>query len=96
MSAVEVPGQVVVPAAVVAFAFLAVGFFVLLVLIAAAIACWWRDRRASQHDVGPDALRLLEDLDEDLDAYVADYPDIAEGFARLTAALNEQQGGESA
>lgn len=39
-------------------------------------------REATQHDVGPDSLRLLQDLDAHLDAYaatVADYYDTTTG-----------------
>lgn len=48
------------------------------------------------HDVGPDALRLLEDLDHHLDELVATDPDLAAGFERLrNAARDEQQKGET-
>lgn len=47
------------------------------------------------HDVGPDSLRLLEDLDAHLDRYLIDHPDVADGFARLRQAVrDEQQKGE--
>lgn len=47
------------------------------------------------HDVGPDALRLLQDLDAHLDEYVAADTELAAGFARLRQAIrDEQQKGE--
>ncbi|MFR0351823.1 hypothetical protein [Streptomyces sediminimaris] len=55
-----------------------------------------------EHDVGPDALCLLEDLDDHLDAFVANDPEVKAGLARLFEALgpppgsDEQEGGESA
>lgn len=87
MKAAEVPGQVVVPLAVVAFAFLAVGLFVLGVFIVAAIAYWWRGRR---HDVGPDALRLQRDLDKHMDRLARRDPEVKAGLARLDAAAHSE------
>jgi hypothetical protein len=49
-----------------------------------------------EHDVGPDALRLLEALDAHLDGYLVQHPDVADGFARLRQAVrDEQQKGEA-
>lgn len=48
-----------------------------------------------EHDVGPDALRLLKDLDTHLDEYVAADTELAAGFDRLRRAVrDEQQKGE--
>lgn len=80
MNAVEIPGQVIVPAALIAAAYLFVVVVVLLILIASAIATWWRCRK---HDVGPDALKLLEDLDAYLERSATDDPEIEAGLARL-------------
>jgi hypothetical protein len=50
-----------------------------------------------EHDVGPDSLRLLEDLDAHLDNFVANDPEVKAGLARLHAAIHdERQEGESA
>jgi len=43
------------------------------------------------HDVGPDALRLLQHLDAHLDAHVAADPELAAGFDRLRQAIREEQ-----
>lgn len=84
-----VPGQLIIGAAVVGLVFLVVAVAVLVVLVVAAIAAWWRDRRER---------RLLEDLAAHLHAYSTDYPDIADGVARLSAAVRDEQqeGGELA
>jgi len=37
---------------------------------------------AAQHDVGPDNLRLLQDLDAHLDEYVCEDPDLWDAFGR--------------
>lgn len=47
-----------------------------------------RDRTA---DVGPDSLRLLQELDAHLDDYVAADPELAAGFDRLRDALREHR-----
>lgn len=71
-----------------------------------AVVCWrmslvlrrslHRDQAADTVDVGPDALRLLEDLDAHLDEYVAADPELAAGFGRLRDAIrDEQQKGET-
>ncbi|NUP42357.1 MAG: hypothetical protein HOY76_36330 [Streptomyces sp.] len=97
MNAVEIPGQVIVPAAFIAAAFLFLGVVAVLILIASAIATWWRGR---QHDVGPDPLKLLEDLDAHLDGFALEDPEIEAGLARLFKELGpppaHDQGGESA
>jgi len=60
-----------------------------------------RRRTAVKHDVGPDALRLLEDLDAHLDEHYARIshlfeglgppPSHAAGLARLRAAVRDEQ-----
>ncbi|MFF7067347.1 hypothetical protein [Streptomyces pseudovenezuelae] len=93
MNAGPVPGQVVVGAAVLGAGFLAVMAALLLVGMAATAVGWWRDR---QHDVGPDQLRLLQDLDKHLNRTVAKDPEVKAGLARLDAAVCEgQQHGEA-
>jgi uncharacterized iron-regulated membrane protein len=88
-----VPGQVVVGAAVVGFVLLSVMFGLVIVAVVAGTVIWWRDR---QHDVGPDALRLLEDLDAHLDGFALEDPEVQAGLARLNAAVRgEQPGGEA-
>lgn len=54
-----------------------------------------------EHDVGPDALRLLEDLDDHLDRFVANDPEVKAGLSRLFEALgappaSDEQEGEQA
>lgn len=44
-----------------------------------------------EHDVGPDALRLLEDLDAHLDEYLAADPELTAGFDRLREAIRDEQ-----
>jgi hypothetical protein len=70
-----------------------------------ALACAWQAIRAwragSQHDVGPDSLRLLEDLDAHLDAHFARLAPLFEelgppqsdpaGFDRLRTAIHEHR-----
>ncbi|MEU0427884.1 hypothetical protein ABZ235_30620 [Streptomyces canus] len=64
---------------------------------------------ADQHDVGPDALRLMKDLDEHLDAHFARLAPLFEqlgppsadtgweaGQQRLRDAVGDEQRGESA
>lgn len=58
-----------------------------------------RDQAAREntvHDVGPDSLRLLKDLDLHLNLYLVDHPDVAEGFARLRQAVRDEQKGDQA
>ena len=53
-----------------------------------------RDRLAraeTVHDVGPDSLRLLRDLDLHLNLYLVDHRDIAEGLARLDQAVRDHR-----
>lgn len=45
---------------------------------------------ATVHDVGPDSLRLLQDLD----AYVAADAQLAAGFDRLRQAIRDEQNGD--
>jgi hypothetical protein len=91
-------GQVIVWAGALSFAFLDTVAAIVPIAIGKvafdALARWWR---VGRHDVGPDALRLLEDLDCHLDAYLLDHPDVAAGFDLLRAAVrDEQQEGGSA
>ncbi len=77
-------------------------------IVAAARARAEQRTAASGHDVGPDALRLLEDLDAHLDAYFARVahlflelgppPVDPAGLDRLRAAVRDEQqkGGDSA
>lgn len=53
-------------------------------------------REDAVHDVGPDSLRLLKDLDLHLNLYLVDHPDVAEGFARLRDAIRDEQKGDQA
>jgi hypothetical protein len=76
---------------------------IVLASLGAAVCAWqvrraWRDHRAQQQpDVGPDALRLLQELNAHLDEYVLTDPELAAGFDRLrTAIRDEQQKGETA
>ena len=85
-------------------------FLIVAVLLISSLAgtCWYirratvrgemnRDRIAFEntvHDVGPDSLRLLRDLDLHLNLYVVDHPDVAEGFARLHRAIEDQPKGD--
>lgn len=48
------------------------------------------DTRAARHDVGPDALRLLQDLDTHLTQTVAHDPHLAAAYARLDAAIRKE------
>lgn len=89
-----IPGQVIIPAAAVGLGFLSVMAVGFVVVILWAAACWWHDRR---HDVGPDALKLLEDLDAHLADFAAATPEVQAGLARLDSAERaKQQEGESA
>lgn len=101
----QIPEQVVIPAAMVGFAYLAVSVAVLVIFGTAAFAAWRRDRRDQQHDVGPDALLLLEDLDAHLNQQFAQLsglyerlgpPDLEAGCDRLRAALRDDREDESA
>lgn len=83
-----VPGQAVITAATVGYAYLAVSLASLLILIVWAGAAWWRGR---QHDVGPDALRLQQDLDRYMDRLARRDPEVKAGLARLDAAVRGKQ-----
>jgi hypothetical protein len=48
-------------------------------------------RENTVHDVGPDSLRLLRDLDLHLNLYLVDHRDIAEGLARLDQAVRDHR-----
>jgi cytochrome c-type biogenesis protein CcmH/NrfG len=65
------------------------------VSVVGALACAWQAirawRAADRHDVGPDSLRLLEDLDAHLDEHVAADPELAAGFDRLRTAIHEHR-----
>jgi hypothetical protein len=85
-------------------------FLIVAVVLVSSLAgtCWYirraavrgetaRDlaaREATVHDVGPDPLRLLKDLDLHLNLYLVDHPDVAEGFARLRDAIRDEQKGD--
>ncbi|MEV4861501.1 hypothetical protein [Streptomyces ossamyceticus] len=51
----------------------------------------WRDHHSQQSDVGPDALRLLQELDAHPDEYVLADPELAAGFDRLRTAIRDEQ-----
>ncbi|MFD9192948.1 hypothetical protein ACFWCA_32640 [Streptomyces phaeochromogenes] len=88
---------VVIVSTVVLYSAAAVGASLLLWLAFRAIVRAHQTRwHTGPHDVGPDALRLLEDLDRDLDEMVAADPELAAGFERLREAVaDEQQKGET-
>lgn len=100
MRAAELPGQIVIPAAAVGLAFLCVMGTGLVIVMAWALACWWRDRRDRRHDVGPDGLKLLKDLDAHMERFVLGDPEVAAGLDRLFKELGpppaRKQEGESA
>jgi hypothetical protein len=87
--------QLIITGAVISFAFLSTLASITVVAIGVAAyrftARWRRRRRADGHDVGPDTLLLLEDLDAHLDEHVATDPYLAAGFARLRAAVRDEQ-----
>lgn len=85
------PGQFIVPAAACGFAFLSLTAVLFVVALVVVVVRWCRDRRDRRHDVGPDALRLLEELDGHLDAFAADDPEVQAGLARLRAAVRDEQ-----
>ena len=63
-----------------------------LIVISGAIFIALRVSRANRlvrHEVGPDALRLLQELDTHLAQTVARDPELAAGFQRLRTALDE-------
>lgn len=75
----------------------------LLIVLVTPALLWqihraWKAEQAKHqdpYDVGPDALRLLQDLDTHLDEYVAADTELAAGFDRLRQAIrDEQQKGE--
>lgn len=84
--------------------YLAAFFIVCAVIVLVAPVLFWQIHRAwkaeqakncDPYDVGPDALRLLEDLDTHLDEYVAADTELSAGFDRLRQAVrDEQQKGE--
>lgn len=70
------------------------------VLLVGTPVCLWQIHRAwraeqaknaDPYDVGPDALRLLQDLDTHLDEYVAADTELAAGFDRLRRAIRDEQ-----
>lgn len=72
------------------------------VLLVGTPVCLWQIHRAwraeqakncDPYDVGPDALRLLADLDTHLDEYVAADTELADGFDRLRQAVRDEQHG---
>lgn len=73
----------------------------LLCLLVMAIGCAVgnaisRWRLARRYDYGPNANALWADLDAHLDDYVTADPELEAGFARLRAAVRDQQEGEQA
>lgn len=75
---------------------LAVFFWAVWVI--GTLFCAWKaltaiaDRRREQrHDIGPDALLLLQELDAHLDEYLLANPDIAAGFNRLRDAIRDHR-----
>jgi monomeric isocitrate dehydrogenase len=73
-------------------------YTVIVLAVLGAVVCAWQVRRAwlahrtqQRHDVGPDALRLLQELDAHLDEYLLANPDVAAGFDRLRAAIRDEQ-----
>jgi C4-dicarboxylate-specific signal transduction histidine kinase len=77
----------------------AANWTIAITLLAVGIAlCWicrahkrsqrWAD---TEHDVGPDSLRLLEELDAHLDAHVLADPQLSAGFDRLRQALRDHR-----
>jgi hypothetical protein len=77
-----------------------------IIAVLAAVGLVWQHRRdhakpdprsrriteaSTRHDVGPDALRLLEDLDAHLDEYLLANPEVAAGFDQLRDAINEHR-----
>lgn len=98
------PAQGIISAALFSFGVLCVLSAALLVaaFVAAARATARRRRRqnADRHDVGPDRLLLLEELDAHLDQQFAALaglyeqlgpPDLDAGCARMRAAIREEQ-----
>ena len=70
-------------------------YVICLLSLAGAAVCAWQVRRAlrdnQQPDIGPDALRLLEELDAHLDNYVLADPELAAGFDRLRTAITDHR-----
>jgi hypothetical protein len=69
---------------------------VVLAALGATVCAWqvrrtWLAHRTQQPDVGPDALRLLQELDAHLDEYVLADPELAAGFDRLRTAIRDEQ-----
>jgi hypothetical protein len=87
-----VPGQLVVGAAALGLLCL---LMVAIALVIVICARWTRARSADEHEAGPDALRLLEELDLHLDAYLLENPEVREGFDRLRDAVGDEQQGEA-
>ena len=50
-----------------------------------------REGRRIRTDIGPDAPLYLDGLDAHLDQYLLAHPDLAAGFARLRAAIRDEQ-----
>lgn len=90
-----VPGQLVVGAGVVAFAFLFSVAVALLVIALGRIARWSRRRADTRHLGEVAAQRLIESLDEHLETFALDDPEVQAGLARLRAAVRDehQEGG---
>jgi hypothetical protein len=88
-----VPGQLVIGAAALGCLFLLMAAVAVLVVVCDRIARWVR-QQPEQHD-NPGALRLLEELDLHLDAYLLEHPEVREGFDRLRDAVDDEQRGEA-
>lgn len=76
-------------------------FFIVCAVLAAGLpVCLWQIHRAwraeqaknsDPYEVGPDALRLLAELDAHLNEYVAADAELAAGFDRLRQAIRDEQ-----
>lgn len=62
-----------------------------IALVDRAHRCAELAKTADPYAVGPDALRLLEELDTHLDDYVAADTELAAGFDRLRQAVRDEQ-----
>lgn len=87
-----IPGQIVVPAAVIGFGFLAVMFTFLVVAVVATVWHLVRDRLRESKSA---ERKLLNDLGTQLTQLGVDDPEMKAGFARLDAAVHGEQRGEA-
>jgi hypothetical protein len=81
-----IPGQLVVPAAVIGFLAVMAAF---LLLVVVAIAWHWVRDRLRTADVSE--RQLLEDLGAHLTQFGLDDPELGAGFARLDAAVSGER-----